>query len=206
MNNQENPRNLGFVWESPFGKKLRDPHSSLESTAAGKLIRLRVRVPFSVYQMIVDKFRTIPEWDIYKDSSSKRGRSHPLELKVMVSLYIHGRAATYDNVAMVTYLSSTVIATFFHHFIVCMATLYHQWIYQTPEGPKLEDVLKQYALTLQISAICRDSTTLQCALTLQISAICRDPTTISRLKSIPVTIPVKYNARPQCESWNSPQH
>ena len=45
---------------------------------------------------------------------------------------------------MVTYLSSTVIATFFHHFIVCMATLYPQWVYPTPEGPKLEDVLKQY--------------------------------------------------------------
>ena len=54
------------------------------------------------------------------------------------------RAATYDDAAMVTYLSSTVIATFFHHFIVCMATLYPQWIYPTPEGPKLEDVLKQY--------------------------------------------------------------
>jgi hypothetical protein len=139
-----NPKKLVNVWESPFGKMLRDPDSSLESTAAGKLFRLRVRVPFSVYQMIVDKFRTIPEWDIYKDSSSKRGRPHPLELKVMASLYILGRAATYDDAAMVTYLSSTVIATFFHHFIVCMATLYPQWIYPTPEGPKLEDVLKQY--------------------------------------------------------------
>ena len=62
----------------------------------------------------------------------------------MSSLYILGRAATYDDAAMVTYLSSTVIATFFHHFIVCMATWYPQWIYPTPKGPKLEDVLKQY--------------------------------------------------------------
>jgi hypothetical protein len=88
------PKKLVNVWESPFGKMLRDPDSSLESTAPGKF-RLRVRVPFSVYQMIVDKFRTIPEWEIYKDSSSKRGRPHPLELKVMASLYILGRAATY---------------------------------------------------------------------------------------------------------------
>jgi hypothetical protein len=110
------PKKLVNVWESPFEKMLLDPDSSLESTAAGSLSRLCIRVPFSVYQMIVDKFQTIPEWDIYKDSSSKRGRPHPLELKVMVSLYILGRAAMYDDAAMVTYLSSTVIATFFHHF------------------------------------------------------------------------------------------
>ena len=66
------------------------------STAAGKLFRLRVRVPFSVFQMIVDKFRTIPEKNIYKAPSSKRGRPGPLELKVMSSLYTLGRAATYD--------------------------------------------------------------------------------------------------------------
>ena len=138
------PKKLVNVWESPFGKMLLDPDSSLESTPAGKLFRVRVRVPFSVFQMIVDKFRTIPEWNMYKDPSTKRGRPRPLELKVMASLYILGRAATYDDAAMVTYLSSTVIATFFHHFIVCMATLYPQWIYPTPEGPKLEDVLKQY--------------------------------------------------------------
>ena len=123
---------------------LLDPDSSLESTTAGKLFRLRVRVPFSVFQMIVHKFRTVPEWNIRKDPYSKRGRPCPLELKVMSSLYILGRAATYDDAAMVTGLSSTVIATFFHHFIVCMASLYSEWIYPTPEGPKLEDVLKQY--------------------------------------------------------------
>ena len=205
------------VWESPFGKMLLDPDSSLESTPAGKLFRVRVRVPFSVFQMIVDKFRTIPEWNMYKDPSTKRGRPRPLELKVMASLYILGRAATYDDAAMVTYLSSTVIATIFHHFIVCMAGTARShppaadraargrprggWRERaaapgrsccgprrcartgrmgsnlslrarreplcilngfirlqkgrssTPEGPKLD------ALTLQISAICRDPTT-----------------------------------------------
>ncbi len=36
--------------------------------------------------------------------SSKQGRPFPLELKVMSSPYILGRAATYDDAAMVTYL------------------------------------------------------------------------------------------------------
>ncbi len=88
------PKKIVNVWESPFGKMSLDPESFWGSTRAGKLFRLRVRVPFSVFQMIVDKFSTNPEWNIYKDPSSKRGRSCPLELKVMSSLYIVGRAAT----------------------------------------------------------------------------------------------------------------
>ena len=77
------PKKIVNVWASPFGKMLLELDSSLESTAAGKLLRLRVRVPFSVFQMIVDKFRTIPEWNIYKGPSSKRGRPGPL-LRMMM--------------------------------------------------------------------------------------------------------------------------
>ena len=90
------------VWDSPFGKMMLDPDSSLESTTAGKLFRLRVRVPFSVFQMIVERFRTIPEWNIRKDSDTKRGKPLPLELKVMSSLYILGRAATLSVTVMWT--------------------------------------------------------------------------------------------------------
>ena len=68
------------VCDSAFGKILLEPDSSLESTTAGKLFRLRVRVPFSVFQMIVERFRTIPEWNIRKDSDTKRGKPLPLEL------------------------------------------------------------------------------------------------------------------------------
>ena len=53
------PKKIVNVWESPFGKMLVDPDSSLESIAAGKSFRLRVRVPFSVVQMIVTN--TLPQ-------------------------------------------------------------------------------------------------------------------------------------------------
>ena len=84
------PKKVDNVWDSPFGKMLLDPDSSLERTPAGKLFRLRVRVPFSVFQMIVEKFRTMPEWQLRKNPDSNRGRPHPLELKVMSSLYSLG--------------------------------------------------------------------------------------------------------------------
>ena len=127
---EENPRKLSMFGNLHLERccwTLIHPWRALQQE---KLFRLRVRVPFSVFQMIVDKFRTIPEWNIYKDPSSKRGRPCSLELKVMSSLYIFGRAATYDDdAAIFTSLSSKVIASIFHHFIVCMATLYPQWIY-----------------------------------------------------------------------------
>ena len=62
------PKKVANVWDSPFGKMLLDPDSSVESTPSGKLFRLRVRVPFSVFQLIVERFWTIPEWNIRKDS------------------------------------------------------------------------------------------------------------------------------------------
>ena len=68
---EEQPRKLkkiANVWDSPFGKMLLDPDSSVESTPLGKLFRLCVRVPFSVFQLIVERFWTIPEWNIRKDS------------------------------------------------------------------------------------------------------------------------------------------
>jgi hypothetical protein len=47
------PKTVANVWDSPFGKMLLDPDSSVESTTSGIFFRLRVRVPFSVFQMIV---------------------------------------------------------------------------------------------------------------------------------------------------------
>ena len=51
-NNQETSRTLSMFGNLLLGKMFLDPDSSLESTVAGKLIRLRVRVPFSVFQVI----------------------------------------------------------------------------------------------------------------------------------------------------------
>jgi hypothetical protein len=67
------PKKVVNVWDSTFGKMLLDPDSSVESTTSGKLSRLRVRVPFSVFQMIVERFRMIPECNIRKDSNANRG-------------------------------------------------------------------------------------------------------------------------------------
>ena len=53
----------------------------------------------------------------------KRDRLCPLEVKILSSLHIIGRGATYDDDSVVTYISLTEIATFFHLFIVWMATL-----------------------------------------------------------------------------------
>jgi len=69
----------------------------MESTKSETIFRLRNCVPFSVFQMIVDKFRILPLWNLRKDPNSKRDK--PLlpqapEVSVMASLYILGRAAT----------------------------------------------------------------------------------------------------------------
>ena len=97
---------------------LLDPYLFLESTAAGKLFRLRVRVAFSVVQMIFDKFRIIPEWNIYKDPPSKRGTTLP-QNEVISSLYNFRRAATYDNITFSTLrallISSTLRALLITH-------------------------------------------------------------------------------------------
>ena len=76
---------------------LLDPDSCLENIRGGILFHLRVRVPFSVFEMIVDKFRTNPEWNIYDVPSSKRDRPCLLELKVMSSQYI--RTSTFRGIS-----------------------------------------------------------------------------------------------------------
>ena len=80
---EENPRKLSMFGNLHLERccwTLIHPWRALQQE---KLFRLRVRVPFSVFQMIVDKFRTIPEWNIYKGPSSKRGRPGPL-LRMMM--------------------------------------------------------------------------------------------------------------------------
>ena len=93
---------------------LLDPDSCLENIGGGILFQLRVRVPFSVFEIIVDKFRINPEWNIYEVPSSKRDRPCLLELKVMSSQYIRMSSfrgisalkanAIFTTIAMVTQL------------------------------------------------------------------------------------------------------
>ncbi len=52
----------------------------------------------------------------------------------------------FDDASMATYLLVTVIKSFFHHFIVCMASWYTEWIHPTLQGQQLDEVLKQYEL------------------------------------------------------------
>ncbi len=57
-NSQETSRTFLMFGNLLLGKMLLDPDSSLESTIAEKLFRLRVRLPFSVFQVISIHSRT----------------------------------------------------------------------------------------------------------------------------------------------------
>ena len=48
-----NPKKIVNVWESPFGKVVAEPFFMLGEHQSREIFRLRVRVSFSVFQMVV---------------------------------------------------------------------------------------------------------------------------------------------------------
>ena len=62
--------------------------------------RRRFRVPYSVFAIIVDLFRSRDEWNPARSTAPGAPSPHPLEIKVLCALFILGRGTDLDTVSM----------------------------------------------------------------------------------------------------------
>jgi len=90
----------------------------VKTSREGKLFRLRFRVPYSTYAAIVADLRALPVGEKFfsEQHDAAHNPAHPLELKVLATLRILGRAWCFDDVTEATGISIQCVREFFHKF------------------------------------------------------------------------------------------
>ena len=90
----------------------------VKTSREGKLFRQRFRVPYTTYDAILADLRALPLGERFfsEEDNAARTPAHPLELKVLATLRILGRAWCFDDVTEATGMSTQCVRDFFHKF------------------------------------------------------------------------------------------
>ena len=133
------------AWQSIFGCDcLLNPNIQNPKHPEGIKFRRRFRVPYSVFLTIVDMFKSREGWNPPSSKDARAHAPHPLEIKILCSLFILGRGIDLDTVSMLLRISIGTLTSFFHHFCAKMAILYNEYIYMQKDND-LVAVTAQYA-------------------------------------------------------------
>ena len=112
------------AWGSIFGlDTLMNPHIQNPQHPAGIRFRKRFRVPYAVFLKIVDMFKSREGWNPASSNAARASNTHPLEIKILCSLFILGRGVDLDTVSMLSRISIGTLTSFFHHFCESMEKL-----------------------------------------------------------------------------------
>jgi Plant transposon protein len=99
--------------QSCWGRMLDNPRTQDPSDAkGGKLFRLRFRVPFPLFECLVQMTRVNAWFSERKDAAGRSAA--PLELKILGVLRVLGRGYCFDGIEELCFISREVIRTFFH--------------------------------------------------------------------------------------------
>jgi hypothetical protein len=101
----------------------------------GKLFRLRFRVPFPLFQRLVDMTRANNWFTEKKDCAGRLAA--PLELKILGVLRVLGRGYCFDGIEELSFISREVNRTFFHTWCELFSKKYFS-IYCNPPSTKEE--------------------------------------------------------------------
>jgi hypothetical protein len=131
-------------WDSVFGKDiLLNSNIQNPQHPDGEKFRLRFRVPYSVFAGIVQMFVTREGWNPFGAHDRFRKPSHPIQIKILWSLFILGRGTDLDTVSMLSHISIGSLSQFFHHFCEKMASIFQEYICM-PTGNDLKAVVARY--------------------------------------------------------------
>jgi len=109
---RDRPTKIDY-WETNWGLMLRNPDTDLGHTKAGKIFRRRFRVPKPVFDIIVQKSKSV---NLFGVSRSYLERV-PIEFKILMALRILGRGNCADDIAEMSYGCASSINVFFKTFV-----------------------------------------------------------------------------------------
>ena len=113
-------------WDTNRGRMLTNPETQIPTSRAGKLFRLRFRVPWDLFNNFLVPMVEEAAW--WPPRSSRRARV-PLEIEVLISLRRLGRGLIADDVAELSNTAKSTVETIFHEFVDGMvAHFFGQWV------------------------------------------------------------------------------
>ena len=122
------------AWQSVFSMNvLNNPNIQSPSHPDAIKFRRQFRVPYSLFVTIVEMFRTRDGWNPSNSDDPQSRAPHPLEIKILCSLFVLGRGTDLDTVSMLSHISIGSLTSFHHHFCAKMSTLYDEHIFM-PNG------------------------------------------------------------------------
>lgn len=104
--------------ESAWGRMLRDERLQDTASGAAILFRRRFRVPYAVFEAIVEKTKV---WHEKNDTDCARRSRIPTALKVLGVLRILGRATCFDGIHELSGIAPSTMCSFFHKFTAWFA-------------------------------------------------------------------------------------
>ena len=97
-------------WDSPWGHLISNPDTSKEDSTAGRMFRMRFRVPFLLFQNFLVPM--VEQKQIFRGINSYI----PVECKVLISLRILGRGLYMDDAAELSGVSERHTRRIFYAF------------------------------------------------------------------------------------------
>jgi hypothetical protein len=120
---------------SCWGRMLVNPRSrDPGDRKGGVLFRRRFRVPFPLYERILEMTRA-NEW-FSEDYDCAKHKSAPLELKILGVLRVLGRGYCFDGIEELSYISAEVNRVFFHKWCNLFGHKYFGIYCNPPETPE----------------------------------------------------------------------
>jgi hypothetical protein len=127
-------------WSSEWGRELRTRRwENPADKKGGKRFRRRFRVPYPVFQEIVNICRR-ESW--FTEGNDACGHPcAPLELKILGVLRVLGRGYCFDGIEELTYISDETMRVFFHDFCeVFSKSLYSRFCNPPSTAEEIEEV------------------------------------------------------------------
>ena len=103
---------------SEWGTSLEDPELKNVGSKAERLFRRRFRVPYDLFQEIMQEMRNSKAFDKDDAGADVTGeKSISLELKVVGALRILARSSTFDEIRELSGISIQTMSSFFKKFV-----------------------------------------------------------------------------------------
>ena len=131
-------QNVGIsLWETTWGRTLRDPRIKVPHSWIAKKFRRRFRIPFSVFDQVL-----VPMC-IKEEVFSKKSRI-PIEFKILISLRILARGSCADDIEELSNVPESTVNTIFKQFVTNFSEKFFDSYIIFPTGEQMEEINKVY--------------------------------------------------------------
>jgi hypothetical protein len=135
--------NMGNAGDCCWGRMLKNPAIQDPTSRAGKLFRRRFRIPFPIFQKLLDIAREKRLFG-HADENCTGQPAFSIELKLLGVLRILGRGWCFDDVAEGTNMSEETVRRSFLAFCTNFVKSEYDSYVKPPEGEKLQSTMKVY--------------------------------------------------------------